>query len=248
MNKLKRSLNNNKITYGAWMQIPHPSIAEILAVAGFEWICVDLEHGTINIESLPNIFAVIEKYNCVPVARLPFNDPIWIHRVLDAGAQALIIPMVESKEDAQKAIIESKYPPLGKRGFGYSRANLYGHKFDSYAKEFNNDITIILQIESISAIDNLEGILSVPGFDGTLIGPYDLSGSLGDVGNFENEKFKEALKKYLILSEKYNKPAGLHIVRPNKYIIDKSIQEGYKIMPLGTDAIFLQEGIKVETK
>ena len=244
MNKLKLALKNNEVSFGAWIQIGHPAIAEILANNGFDWICIDLEHGVIDIETMTNIFRAIEKYNCVPIVRIPVNDPVWIHRVLDAGAKGLIIPMINNSKDAQKAVEEAKYPPIGKRSFGYSRSNLYGENFNKYVKNINNEIIIILQIEHVSAINNLEDILAVEGFDGTLIGPYDLSGSMGIVGEFDNIKFKEVLDKYLNLSKLYDKKIGIHVVRPTKENIKEVIKKGYKFIALGTDAVFLEEKSK----
>ena len=134
------------------MQIGHCAVAEIFARAGFDWICVDLEHGAIDLETMTNIFRTIDAYDCIPVARLPLNDPVWIHRSLDAGARGLIIPMVQSAGEAEQSIKEAKYPPMGIRGFGYSRANMHGMDFDSYIKEANEEIAMVMQIEHKNAI------------------------------------------------------------------------------------------------
>jgi 2-dehydro-3-deoxyglucarate aldolase len=241
MNKLKQALKNDKITLGTWIQIGHPACAEILANAGFDWICVDLEHGIISLESMASLFRAIERYDCVPVARVPANDPVWIHRTLDAGAGGLIIPMVNSKDEAEKAIAESKYPPLGRRGFGYSRANSYGANFDGYKKQANDDIAIILQVEHIDAVRNIDEILSLKGLDGTFIGPLDLAGSMGAIDNLEDPSFKSSLRTYLDACKKYRKPAGMHIVRPDVSNIKKAVKDGYKMIALGLDVVFLEE-------
>ena len=134
MNKLKETLKNNRLSVGTWIQIGHPACVEILAGSGFDWICVDLEHGVIDLESMSNLFRTIERFDCVSIARIPANDPVWIHRTLDAGAKGIIVPMIKNRKEARKAISESKYPPLGERGFGYSRANAYGSNFIEYIK------------------------------------------------------------------------------------------------------------------
>jgi len=244
MNKLKNALINNKVTFGTWMQIGHPAVAEVLA-SHFDWICVDLEHGIIDIESMTNLFRAIENGGSVPIVRISSNDPIWIHRVLDAGAKGLVFPMIKTCEDALVAINESKYPPIGKRSFGYSRANLYGKNFDKYVKSINDEIVIILQVEHIDTIDNLDEILSLDSFDGTFIGPYDLSGSMGFPGKFNNIEYLNILEKYLNRSNEYKKPTGLHIVRPNKDNIKESIRKGYKMIALGIDTVFLEEYVKI---
>ena len=251
MNKLKKSLKENKITYGTWIQIPHPSIVEIIATVSqdsnscrkFEWICVDMEHGSIDIESMTNLIRTIEKYDLVPVVRIPKNDYVWIHRALDAGAKGLIIPMIKTAKEAEQAVTEALYPPLGKRSFGYSRANVYGKDFNSYIKTANDEISIIIQIEHIDAIEQLDFILNVPGIDATFIGPYDLSGSMGVSGDFESDEYSDALSFYISRSDSNSIPKGIHIVRPTDEQIKFTANVGYKMIAVGTDAVFLQERI-----
>ena len=149
----REALLKNKLSIGTWIQIGHPALAEILARVGYDWICVDLEHGSIDIESLTDLFRAVEVNDCVPIARLPFNDPIWIRRSLDAGAMGLIIPMVNSAQEIKAAIRHAKYPPRGERGYGYSRANSYGMDFKEYIAEANETIAIIAQIEHKDGIE-----------------------------------------------------------------------------------------------
>ncbi len=243
MNKLKEALYNNTVSVGTWIQIGHPACAEILANNGFDWICIDLEHGIIDLESMTGLFRAIESAGSIPVARIPANNPVWIHRTLDAGAKGLIIPMINNKKEAQAAIRESKYPPVGCRGFGFSRANAYGSDFDNYIKKANDDIAIILQIEHIEAINNIDDILALSDFDGTFIGPLDLAGSM-NIDNLDDSLFKNALKKYLESSKKHNKAPGMHIVRPDIDNIKKTINDGYKMIALGLDTVFLEEKSK----
>jgi len=215
MNKLKKALKNNKITLGTWIQIPHPSIVEIISNncnKKLDWMCIDMEHGTIDIESMAILISAIEKYDIIPVVRIPKNDYIWIHRSLDAGAKGLIIPMVKTAQEARDVVGEAFYPPVGKRSFGYSRANNYGSDFDDYIKTANDDISIIIQIEHIDAINELDSILDVDGIDATFIGPYDLSGSLGVPGDFDNSEYQKALSVYINKSYKHNIPLGIHVV------------------------------------
>ena len=241
-NKLKAALLERKLSLGAWIQIGHPACAEIFAEAGFDWICVDLEHGAIGIETMTNIFRTIDAFDCVPVARLPINDPVWICRTLDAGARGLIIPMVKTAEEAEFAISKAKYPPRGERGYGYSRANLHGIDFENYITTANEGIAIIAQIEHKDGIDNLESILQVPDVDGVFIGPLDLSGSYGKVGQLECPEMIDAMQKYLNICEKYKKSAGMHIVRPNPENIKDALKLGYTLIALGLDNVFLDEG------
>ena len=247
-NKFRKALLNRELTFGAWMQIGHPAIAEIFAKAGFDWICVDLEHGAIDLETMTNIFRTIDALDCVPVARLPLNDLVWIHRSLDAGAKGLIIPMVKAAEEAERAIREAKYPPRGVRGFGYSRANMYGMEFDEYVKTANDEIAMVMQIEHKDAIANLEDIVKVDGVDGLFIGPLDLSGSMGITGQLDHPDMLAALDKYRKVCQDNNKSAGMHIGRPNPENIRAAIEEGYTLVALGLDNVFLDENSKLTLK
>lgn len=246
MNRLKYAFNQCKVSFGTWIQIPHPSIIEIIAhtfSTKLDWICIDMEHGVIDIESMTNLIRTIEKYMITPLVRIPKNDYIWIHRSLDAGAKGLVIPMIKNKEDAKNAIDECKYPPEGKRSFGYSRSNLYGIFFDKCCLEQNDDISIILQIEHIDAIKNLEEILKFPNIDGTFIGPLDLAGSMGLNSRIEmeGEYFLNTLNEYRTKSLEANVPTGIHIIHPDKIKIDKAKEEGYKMIAIGLDTVFLSE-------
>ena len=242
MNKLKESLNNNKITLGTWIQISHPSIIEIIVSNcdnKLDWICVDMEHGSIDIESMTNLIRTIERFNLVPVVRIPKNDYIWIHRTLDAGAKGLIIPMIKNEKETREAILESKYPPEGKRSFGYSRSNFYGKNFNEAIKKENNNIAVIIQIEHIDAVVCLKEILKIQGIDATFIGPLDLEGSLNSIDEKDRREMDFYLDIYMKDSISINVPTGFHIVQPNKQLITDIKTKGYKMIAIGIDTFFL---------
>jgi 2-dehydro-3-deoxyglucarate aldolase len=247
-NKFRRALLERQVTLGSWIQIGHPACAEVLARAGFDWACVDLEHGIIDLESTANLFRALGGYDCVPVARLPLNDPIWIHRVLDAGAGGLIIPMVKTAAEAEAAIREAKYPPRGGRGFGYSRANLYGADFDSYITSANDEIAMVMQIEHKDAIANLDAILQVEGVDGVFIGPLDLSGSMGITGQLDHPQMVAALESYRAACRAHKKSAGMHIVRPNDENVRRALDQGYTMLALGLDNVFMEQAARASLK
>jgi 2-dehydro-3-deoxyglucarate aldolase len=226
------------------MQVGHPAVAEIFASIGFDWVCVDLEHGVIGLEIVAEVCRALRGTPCVPVARLPVNDPTWIHRVLDAGARGLIIPMVKTADEAEQAIRESKYPPRGGRGFGYSRANLYGMRFESYRRTANRDIAMVMQIEHRDAIVNLDDILEVSGVDGVFIGPLDLSGSMGRVGDLDHPAVRGALDTYLAACRRHKISAGMHVVRPDAANIRAALKAGYTCLALGLDVVFLEQGAR----
>ncbi len=243
-NIFRESLLNKKLTVGAWMQIGHPAVAEIFANAGFEWICVDLEHGAIDIETMTDIFRAIDAFDCVPVARLPVNDPTWIHRSLDAGAKGLIIPMVNTAEQAHSAVREAKYPPMGTRGFGYSRANMHGMDFDKYIATANDEISLVMQIEHKDAIAELDDIAAVEGVDGLFIGPLDLVGSMRLIGQMDHPNVVAALDKYKQTCKDKNLSCGIHIIRPSQENIEQKIMEDYNMLAIGVDGVFLEESSK----
>ncbi len=241
-NKLRLALLDGTLSVGTWIQIGHPACAEILARAGFDWVCVDLEHGGIDLETMTNIFRTLDGFDCVPVARLPLNDPIWIHRTLDAGARGLIIPMVKTAEEADAAVREAKYPPRGERGFGYSRANMHGMDFDAYIASANDEIAMIMQIEHKDAIGQLDAICGVNGVDGLFIGPLDLSGSMGLTGQMSHPDVVAALETYLDACRRHRKPAGMHLVRPTAEDVESALVKGYSLIALGVDGVFLDVG------
>ena len=237
-----KALRDRSVTLGGWIQIGHPAPAEIFARLGFDWICVDLEHGVIDIETMANIFRAVDAGGSVPVARLPCTDPTWIRRALDAGARGLIIPSVNTAEQAHAVVRQAKYPPLGERGFGYSRANLYGVDFEDYIREANDEIGVVVQIEHRDAITAIDSILIVEGVAGAFIGPMDLSGSFGKAGQLDAPEMVAALATFRRACREHNMVAGIHIVRPDRGNIEAAVRDGYSMIALGIDNVFLAAG------
>ncbi len=227
------------MTLGSWITLNHISIVEIMADAGFDWLCVDMEHSVIDYYGAEKLIATIEAKGCVPYVRVGANDPLIIKRVLDAGAKGIIVPMINSKIDAEKAVNAVKYPPLGNRGVGLARAQGYGFNFEEYVDTINNETRVIVQIEHIDAINNLEDIITVDGIDGTIIGPYDLSGSMGKPGKYEDSDVVDVLRKYEEVSKKMDKPMGYHIIKPNHKLVLEKIKNGYTFIAFSLDILFL---------
>lgn len=236
---LKSSLKRNRVTVGSWLTLAHPSIAEIMAKSGFEWLAVDMEHSAITISQAQQLIQVIQLCDVTPLVRVGENTPLLIKRAMDAGAFGVIVPMVNSREDAQRAVEAVKYPPLGTRGVGLARAQGYGMEFNTYKKWLNKNSIVIVQIEHIRAIDNLEDILKVAGVDSFIIGPYDLSASLGHPGEFNKREVKDALKKVERISRLLNIPAGFHVVEPDTATLRRKIKEGYKFLAYSLDTLLL---------
>lgn len=207
MNRVKQRLANGELCRGGWMQVGHPAVAEIMVHAGFDWVAIDEEHGVINLETGMNIFNAMRDTDTLPMVRVQENDNLVIRRWLDAGAQGIIVPMVNTPQQAEAAVQSAKYPPQGKRGFGFCRANYYGAEFDADVQETNDDILLIAQIEHIEAIRNIDAILEVEGIDGAFVGPYDLSGSMGLTGQTSHPEFWPPCRRCL-------KPADVITKRP----------------------------------
>jgi 2-dehydro-3-deoxyglucarate aldolase len=241
MNKLKslksirKKLIRNQRSFGTWMQIPNASIAEIIGQMGFEWVAIDMEHGSISLSQLPDIFRALELGNTLPLVRLAQGEIKDCKQALDAGASGVIIPMVNNAKNLKKTLDFCRWPPLGNRGVAFSRANVFGKNFDKYKYEAQRPL-VIAMIEDFVAVDNLEEILQVNGLDAILIGPYDLSASLGILGEFSDIKFKKITNKILKLASKYNVPAGMHIVEPSKISVKKTIKQGYTFIACGMDS------------
>jgi 2-dehydro-3-deoxyglucarate aldolase len=232
---LKEKLRQNKLTLGSWITLGHSSIAEIMALAGYDWLVVDLEHTTISIEQAGDLIRIIDLCGVAPLVRLTSNNPDQIKRVMDAGAHGIVVPMVTTVDDAVQAVSATRYGPTGTRGVGLARAQKYGPGFGQYLKWQKNDAVVIVQIEHKDAIPNLEKIFSVEGVDGFIIGPYDLSCSMGIPGEFDRPEFKAAMNQILETGLKMGFPAGLHIVEPDQERLKEVIAEGYRFIAYSVD-------------
>ena len=237
--KVISKIKNGKLTIGSWMQIPSTDVAEIMGKSGYDWIAVDLEHGGFSYETVTDINRAIELGGTVPVARVGQVSQKDIKKALDTGARGLIYPMIDSAELLKQAIGWSEYPPNGSRGVGFSRANNFGKEFDQYLTTDSKSIFKIAQIEHVDAVRQIDEIMKVDGLDGILIGPYDLSGSMGLTGEFGHPKFIETLDHIKARALKQGISMGMHIVMPDKKKLKEKIKDGYSFIAYGTDAVFL---------
>lgn len=236
---LKQKLANKEVTIGSWITIGHPSVIEILSHAGFDWLTIDLEHTTIDLTMTQFIISSIQSYDMAALVRVSKNEEVIIKRVLDAGANGVIVPMISSAEDAKKAVEYAKYPPQGKRGVGLNRAQQYGHTFNEYKKWVDENLVVIAQVEHIDGIHNIEAIINTPGIDGVIIGPYDLSGSLGTPGEYERKEVVEALSVFKKACIAGNKSMGFHVIDPDHEKLKDKIEEGYTFLAFSTDFFFM---------
>ena len=241
---LKKKLLNKETTIGSWITLCNTGIAEIMANVGFDWLVVDLEHSTISIEGAGELIRVIDLAGVPPLVRLTSNHPDQIKRVMDAGAHGIIVPMVNHGKDAEKAVDAVHYAPRGNRGVGLARAQGYGEQFNEYLQWQADGPVVIVQIEHRDALANLVDILTVSGVDGFIIGPYDLSCSLGIPGEFENPKFTKAMDQIKNTGFQLDIPGGLHIVEPDIEALTKSLHEGFRLIAYSVDIRILDVGLR----
>ncbi|MFA5238576.1 MAG: aldolase/citrate lyase family protein [Phycisphaerae bacterium] len=239
MVNLKKKLKDKALSIGSWLQFNSPDVAEVMAKAGFEWLAVDMEHGPIDVTDLSNLFRAIENGGAVPLARLSENNPYLIKRVLDAGAKGIIVPMIKTADEIKQAVDSAQYPPKGRRGIGYARANNYGLDFKAYLNHFNDDVVVVAQIEDIGAVNNIEEIFSIKEIDSFLIGPYDLSGSMNKTGCFDDPEVKAAIQKVLDAAKKQQITPGIHVIPPDVNEVRQRIKEGFKFIAVSVDAYML---------
>lgn len=238
---LKQKLKDNTLTIGSWIMIESPISIEIMALAGFEWLVVDLEHTSINLQTAENLIRTIQTSNIKALVRVSKNEEVIIKKVLDMGADGIIVPMICSKEDAVEAVGYAKYPPAGKRGVGIYRASQYGIKFNEYKKWVDEELVVIAQIEHIDAVKNIDEILQTQGIDGIIIGPYDLSSSMGHPGEFERDDVKEAVQEVLDSCKRNKIPSGFHVVDTDVKKIQDKIAQGCSFLAYGIDCFFLRD-------
>jgi 2-dehydro-3-deoxyglucarate aldolase/4-hydroxy-2-oxoheptanedioate aldolase len=183
-NHVKHMLKDGRKTAGAWLQIGSPMTAEIMSQAGFDWLMIDMEHAPVDFMTLINQMQAVTGGGAIPLVRAPWNDFVTIKRILDAGAYGLLVPYVNTREEAEAAVKACQYPPKGIRGVaGSPRAAGYGQNVSNYLPYANDQILILTAAETAEAVENLDHILTVPDLDGIFIGPMDLSTSLGHMGN-----------------------------------------------------------------
>lgn len=241
--KLRDQLKSGGFSIGSWMQIPNGSVAEIMGRSGYDWIAVDLEHGSISIDQLPDLFRALELGGTLPLARLAQGNSKDCKQALDAGAAGVIVPMVESEEHLNGIRNACRWPPGGTRGVGFSRANLFGENFDQYCIEAQAPL-LIAMIEDVKAVNNLDGILQVDGLDAVLIGPYDLSASMEITAQFDHKKFRDLMKIIKTKAEKHDIPCGVHIVNPSPEELNKLKEEGFRFLAYSIDAVLLSKSAR----
>jgi 2-dehydro-3-deoxyglucarate aldolase len=228
---------------GTWLQVANSDYAEVIGDAGYDWAAIDMEHGAFSRHSLPDIFRALELGGTAPMARIANPDSSLCQQALDAGAAGVIIPRVETATQLESLIAACKWPPAGARGVGFSRANLYGKYFDNYKVESQMSF-VVAQVESAIAVASIAEIAAVHGLDAIMIGPYDLSASLGRTGDLRHPEVQTAIQQVMTACRSIGVASGIHVVQPSPSDLNDAIAAGHRFIAYGTDMLFLASRLK----
>jgi len=220
---------------GAWLSIGHPTVAEVTAAQDFDFVLIDTEHTPLGLETVANMSRGVEaaKGDTETIVRVPSSDPIRIKRTLDIGVAGVMIPMVETKKEAEQVVASVRYPPSGIRGVASGRATDYGDEFKKYVESANGSIATIVQIETQTGLNNAEEIAATDGIDGVFIGPADLSANLGVFAEWENNELTEAIDTVIRACDKTDVPVGTLVVDPDD--IKMRVDQGFDYLIVGKD-------------
>ncbi len=236
--QLKKRLIDGELLLGTMLSLNSPEVAELLAEVGFNWLFIDAEHTPFSIQDIQRIMQAADPY--VPcVVRLPTAGEVTIKKALDIGAAGIIAPMVNTPEEAAQVVRWSKYSPDGIRGIGVARAHRYGLKFQEYIKTANDDIAVIVQAEHIQAVENIESIAQVPGLDAIMVGPYDLSASLGKLGRVDDPEVVGAIDWITQVCQSAGIRLG--IFGMSAEAVEPYIKRGYTFIVAGIDTVMLSQ-------
>ncbi|BDG62275.1 HpcH/HpaI aldolase family protein [Caldinitratiruptor microaerophilus] len=241
-NRVKRQLQVGTPSIGTWLTVPSPFVAETLAAAGFDWLTVDMEHSPFDWHTAALMFMAVRSQGGVPLVRIPWNTGENIKRALDYGAWGIVVPMVNSREEAEAAVAGAKYPPQGIRSVGGARHALsFAAKPAEYFARANDEILVVLQIEHIRAVENVDAIVSVPGVDAVFIGPNDLAASMGLPPGYERDEPQvvQAIRHVRERAAAHGVAAGIHC--SDGAAVARRVEEGFRLLALGSDGRLLTQ-------
>lgn len=242
-NTFKHAIANNQVQIGVWAAFANPYAAELMANTGFDWLLLDGEHAPNDPLTVLTQLQAVAPYSTHPVVRTVNDDTDLIKRYMDIGAQTLLIPMVESAEQAKKIVAATRYPPLGNRGVGagLARASRW-NQVENYITDYNQEFCLLIQIESVAGINNIEEICAVEGIDGVFFGPADLSASMGHLGNPNIPEVKDTVAKGIATVKKHGKAAGL--LTTDHDVANEYLEHGAVFVAVGVDTTLLMNAAK----
>ena len=236
---VRARISHDRRMLGAWTSLGHPSIAEIFATAGVDFIGIDLEHSTISQEQAQRIIAATHAAGVACLPRVSSHNGEQISRLLDSGADGVIVPNVATPREVERIIEWCKYPPVGRRSYGVARAQGYGTDFDAYVSSWNERSTILIQIESVQAVEAVEELLGFEAVDGVMIGPYDISGSMGMPGALSHPRVAEACARVVDACRRRRKACGTQDIEPTPESVSAAFELGYTFVVLASDVFIL---------
>ena len=234
--EFRKRLASGEMLVGTMVTLTAPPVAEILAGVGYDWLFVDAEHAPFEAAELSALLQTVgDRLPCV--VRVPSADEVPIKKALDLGAAGIIVPQVNTAEQAQRVVRFARYAPEGMRGVGLGRAQRYGLAFQEYVERANAEIAVVVQAEHIDAVNNIEAIVQVPGVDAVLIGPYDLSASLGKMGQVNDPAVTDAIDHVTSVCRHAEMPLGIFGVTVEA--VAPYLAQGYTLIVAGVDTLFL---------
>ncbi len=236
---LAQRMRARQKAFGCWTSLGNPSITEVFARSGVDFVGIDLEHSTISQEQSQRIIAAAQAGGAACLPRVASHNGEQIQRLLDSGADGIILPNVVSKEQVEDLVEWCKYPPVGKRSFGVSRAQGYGFDFDTYTSEWNERSILLIQIESVEGVERAQELLSSRWIDGAMVGPYDISGSLGLPGQLFHPQVVQACGRVIEVCRRLGKACGTQLVEPTEALMAESLENGYTFLILSSDVFLL---------
>ena len=238
---LRKQLSETGYLVGSWINTASPITAELMANCGFDFLTVDAEHSAVELPQAQALFQAIRSGNpnCAPLVRVPAADYAAIKRYMDAGAQGVVVPLINDAQQAREVVRAVKYPPQGQRGVGFCRDNCYGLTLDARVAAANEETLVCLQIEHVDGVRNLESILGVAGVDAVFIGPYDLTASMGITAQFDHPEYLKACHTVLEACRRHKVAAGIHVVEPNPEELCERAREGYTLLAYSLDITML---------
>ena len=234
-NSFRERLRRGDLLVGPMVCLSSPEVVEILCGAGFDWLFLEAEHAPASPQTLQHMMIAARDTPCV--VRLPNHDEIWVKRALDMGAAGVIVPQVNTAEQASDVVRYAKYAPLGQRGVGVSRAHGYGYAVADYIARANQETAVIVQVEHIDAVNNIEAITDVAGLDAVLIGPYDLSASMGKMGQVNDAEVVAAIDTVARTAQRKNLRMGFFGVSVEA--VKPRLAEGFTLIAAGVDTMML---------
>ena len=237
----KARLKRRETLIGTLVTIPSPDVAEIMSLVGWDYVWIETEHAPTDFVHAQTMIQAVGG-RCPSLVRIPENKEVWVKKALDIGCDGIVVPQIKSAAEARATIEWCLYPPLGKRSIGVSRAHGYGMSFQDYVQTANQELTIVLQAEHVDCVKNIGSIVEVPGIDAILIGPFDLSASLGVLGQITHPKVQEAIQEIKRHCERAGVPLGIFAVDATS--AKDYIEQGFNLIALSMDAYYLWQAAK----